>query len=234
MQHAAGQASRRGPSVLGVVVCAGLVFAALAGYMRVREAELGRGARAAGGEGRGDMPTSQAPPQIAEIGRAIAAMQLVTVMLETRVEVRTRDESWLGDVDATVRVPVRLFYGTDFSRARVDSVALGPLATAYLVRLPAPQRIATEVFPEREESNVETGWLRFRRIGGEYTLGLARRSIAEEARRMVLTLEDEEMIRERTRERVVELVRAIAGESASVRVAFDDRQAEAAPTEERP
>jgi hypothetical protein len=127
-------------------------------------------------------------------------------------------------------VPVRLFYGTDFSLARVEPVRLGPLATAYIVRLPAPGRVATELYPELEESQVQTGWLRFRIVAGEYALGLARRSLGEEARRMLLRAEDLEMVREQTRLRVSELVRAIAGDDATVTVTFDD--APATPKEE--
>ncbi len=204
---------QRGPSLLAIAACAGAIFVGLAAYLRSQEEGLRGAMNAAPAPGK-------PPPQVAGVQQAVSAMQLVTVVLDTHVTVTARDESWRGDVDANIKVPVRLLYGTDFSRARVDSVKLGPLASAYLVRVPEPSRIATEVFPEREESQVQTGWLRFRAVGGEYTLGLARRSVAEEARRMVLRPEDQEMVRERTRARVVELVKAVAGQGASVTVTF--------------
>lgn len=218
--HSGGPA--RGPSMLGILLAGAAVFAGLALFLRAQEYAIR------------PEPLLEAPrlppPQVAGVEQAVSAMQLVTVVLDTHVVVKTKDQSWMGDVNAEVRAPVRLLYGTDFSRARVESVKLGGLSTAYLVRVPAPSRIATEVYPEREESRVETGWARFRALGGEYTLGLARRSIGEEARRMVLKPEDEEMVRARTRERVVELVKAVAGEGVSVTVAFDEvapRDAEA-------
>jgi hypothetical protein len=149
-------------------------------------------------------------------------MQLVTVTLDSQVRVTARDESWRGNIDASIDVPVRLYFGTDFTNATIESVRLGPVVNAVIVRVPAPQRIATETFPEMERASVDTGWLRFRAIGGEQALGLARRSLGEEARRMVLRAEDQELVRDQTRERVIELVKAIAGEHATVRVDFDD------------
>lgn len=211
----------RGPSIPAIFMGAVALFAGLAGYLHWQQQGIVASAPAQ------QTGPRQPPPQIADVHLAVRAMQLVTVTLDTQVTVNAKDESWRGDVDATIKVPVRLFYGTDFSRARVESVKLGPLASAYLVRVPAPARIATEAYPELEESQVQTGWLRFRAVGGEYALGLARRSIGHEARRMLLREEDLEMIRDHTRQRVSALVKAIAGEDATVTVAFDDAVASA-------
>ncbi len=215
-----------GPSIPAIALAALGLFAALAGYLRWMQA--GAFAPAEAGALAGRAPP---PPQVVDVHRAVQAMHLVTLTLDTTVVVTARDENvWRGDIDATLRVPVRQYYGADFSRARVDSVRMGPLLTSYLVILPPPRRIATETFPEREVSDVSTGWLRFRSIGGEHALGMARRSSGEEARRMVLNPADEQMLLEETRGRVAQLVRAIVGDNASVTVIFDESLA-AAPAE---
>lgn len=211
-------APRPGPSIPVLLLAALVLFASLASFMRWMQGEALSAANPAP-----TGPNQPPPPQVADVHRAIQAMQLVTVTLDTTITVAARDESaWRGNIDATLRVPVRLYYGADFSRAKIDSLKMGPLITAYLVTVPSPRRIATETYPERESADVSTGWLRFRSIGGEYTLGMARRSIGEEARRMILHAEDEVMVREQTRQRVVQLVKAIAGDSATVTVSFDD------------
>jgi hypothetical protein len=210
----------RGPSIPTIFLGGLALFGALAGYLHWQQSQFAAPSAAE------QLATRERPPQLADVRQAVRAMQLVTVTLDTQVTINARDESsWRGDVDATITVPVRLFYGTDFSLARVESLKLGPLVTAYLVRAPEPTRIATEVYPEHEESQVQTGWLRFRSIAGEYALGLARRSIGEEARRMVLRPEDAEMIRDHTRQRLTELVKAIAGEDVTVTVMFEDAAA---------
>ncbi|MGQ0628163.1 MAG: hypothetical protein ACT4PL_08710 [Phycisphaerales bacterium] len=157
---------------------------------------------------------------VAEVSRVVRAMKLVTVEVETMVEVRTRDESWMGNVDATVRVPTTLYYGTDLSAARVDVLDAGPLGTEYAVRIPEPRRIATEIYAEREQSEVNAGWLRLKSMAGEKYLGLARKLVSDEARRMVLNPEDARGVREQTIARVRELLTVFVGERARVRVEF--------------
>lgn len=217
----------RGPSIVAVLLGAVLLAGSLAAYLRWEQERALGGVRLAG-EGAAVGPDGKArrpaaPPQVADVSKAVRAMQLVTVTLDTSVTVRARDESWRGNIDAEIRVPVRLYFGTDFSAASVESIRLGGgrgLVDAYVVRVPEPRRIATETYPELEQARVDAGWMRFRSIGGEEVLGHARRSLGEESRRMVLTLADQAMVRDQTRRRVEDLVRAIAGERASVRVEF--------------
>jgi hypothetical protein len=158
---------------------------------------------------------------VADVAGAVRAMKLVTVHIDTTVAVTKVDTSWRGDVEATVRAPARLLYGTDLSRLGDDAVRVGPLGTSYIVRIPRPQRIATEVFAERDRPDVRTGWLRLRSRAGEYYLGLARRSLHEQARELVLAPEDARMVEEATREQVRDLVRAIVGREASVVVVYE-------------
>ncbi len=204
---------RRSLIIVVGVACA--LFAALVVQQRVMEGRAVR--RALVGEGL------RGPPRaLADVASAARTMKLVTVEIETSVTARVRDESWRGDVTAQVTAPARLMYGTDLSRMDVSRVGFSPLEGRYVVRVPRPERLATEVFPEREAARVETGWLRFRTRAGEYVLGLARRALGEQARHMRLREEDAEQVREATREQVARLVRSIVGEQTSVGVVFDD------------
>jgi hypothetical protein len=177
------------------------------------------------------------PP--AQVAAAVRAMKLITVQLDTMVTVERGEESWRGDVKAQVKVPVRLHYGTDLTALDVSrvthsltlaGVAEGP-GGVYVVKLPRPERVATEVFREQENADVKTGWLRLRSQAGEYFLGLARRDASDEARDLTLLPADEAYVRTVTREQVSALVMAVVGEEASVRVLFDEETlADAAPT----
>lgn len=166
------------------------------------------------------------PVQVAEVDRALEAMSLVTVILETKVTASAGDESWRGDVHASVTVPVRLLFGTDLSRAHVDVQNLSPITRTYRVTCPTPERLATELFTGREAAEVQLGWLRFRTRAGEYYLGQARTRLTEAASSMRLNDDDARRVREQTRERVLALVRLVLGDDearrASVEVVFSD------------
>ena len=110
------------------------------------------------------------------IATAARALKLVTVELDTTVLSRSSDSSWRGGVSASVQAPAKLAYGTDLSHLEPDDIAFDQLLRSCLVRVPPPRRIATEVFAERERTEVRVGWARFRSLSGEYHLGLARRS----------------------------------------------------------
>lgn len=165
-------------------------------------------------------------PQVAEIDRALEAMSLITVILESRVTSTVKDESWRGNVDAMVTVPVRLFFGTDLDRARVSVTELSPLARTYRITVPPPRRLATELITDRESANVDLGWLRFRTRAGEYFLGQARRQLSEAAAAMTIDESQALRVRDETRTRLVRLVTLVLGEQeaarAQVRVDFDD------------
>lgn len=158
----------------------------------------------------------------AEVERAVRAMRLVTVQVETTATSRRAHESWRGDVSASVRAPVLLHFGTDLSRMRVDAVSLSPITGACVVRVPPPERIAAEVDGSDETTDVRVGWGRLRTRAGEYWLGQARRGLAAEARRLSLAPADAERVRAMTREQVASLVRRIVGPRVAVTVLFDD------------
>jgi len=207
------------------VAAAAVLFLALAGLMRwmqvggVRDV-LNRGGAAAGVE----------PPPVAQVQRAVEAMQLVTIRLDTAVSVSAKDVSWRGDVVASVRVPVSLFYGVDLARARVEEYDVG-VSRGLLVRVPAPVRLATELYQMTEEAEVQTGWLRWRALSGEAMLGLARKSLGDEARRMVLTPEDQTRVLDDSRTRIERLVKVFVGPRAAVRVEFDKHSGQATDAE---
>jgi hypothetical protein len=158
---------------------------------------------------------------VAEVASALRAAKLVTVEIDASVRVERGDTSWRGDVSAAVTVPVRLHYGTDLSRLAGEGTAYSPALGAYVVRIPRPERIATEVFSERERAEVEAGGLRLRSRAGEYYLGLARRDAAPAARELVLRPEDAAHVERVTREQVEALVKRLAGPDARVRVIFE-------------
>jgi hypothetical protein len=158
---------------------------------------------------------------VAEVATLAAALKLVTVEVETTAKSERTSESWRGDVTASVKAPTRLLFGTDLSALRVDQVALSPLSGAYLVRVPPPTRVATEVDGGQEEAKVDVGWARTRSIAGEYWLGQARKGLYDEARRLALSPEDAVRVRETTREQVAALLKKVVG-AAPVRVAFED------------
>jgi hypothetical protein len=148
-------------------------------------------------------------------------MKMVAVEIDTSATATREHESWRGDVSARVTVPVRLLFGTDLSRLRIDSVAVSPVAGSYIVRVPRPERLATEVDGSQETVDVRVGWLRLRSMSGEYWLGQARVGLYEEARRLLLSPEDAAAVREVTRDQVASLVRKVTG-SAPLTVLFED------------
>lgn len=157
----------------------------------------------------------------AEVARLAAALKLVTVEVETTARAERTSESWRGDVTASVTAPTRLLFGTDLSGMSVETVAFSPLSGAYLVRVPPPARVTTEVDGGQEETKVVVGWARTRSIAGEYWLGQARKGLYDEARRLALSPGDAVRVRETTREQVAALLKKIVGDAA-VRVAFED------------
>jgi hypothetical protein len=172
------------------------------------------------GEGIRDQLTSAGRPRpLAEVASAVREMKLVTVEVNTSVESSAEDASWRGDVNARVCAPVRLLYGTDLSKLEIGSLALSPATGAYLVRIPVPERIATEVCTE-QDPEVQVGWMRLRSRAGEYYLGLARRDLYQRACELALSPEDAAMVRRTTREQVEAMVRKIVGAKTPVTVTF--------------
>lgn len=166
--------------------------------------------------------------ETARVLGSIQQLKLVTVELATHVNSESAEESWRGDVRARVDAPVKLHFGTDLSQLEADQVRRSPLGDQWVVTIPPPQRVATEVFGEREQTDVSVGWLRSRSMSGEKHLGLARRDLYEAARRLELSEKDMLRVRSETREQMGKLMRTIVGPWAGVTVRFTD-EVEAAP-----
>ncbi|HYE03248.1 MAG TPA: DUF4230 domain-containing protein [Phycisphaerales bacterium] len=201
---------------LGPLLTAGLLFAGLSLLMRAQERGLVRAI------GTVDAPMDPAGPpvRIAEIASAVRALKLVTVEITSTAIAQSQDESWRGDVSALVRAPVRLFYGTDLSRLDAASITWSPGLAGLVIRVPAPRRIATEVYGEAERYDVRAGWARFRSRAGEYHLGLARSRLHEAAVAMRLDPRQAEDVRRMTREQVAGLVRTLTQGRVPVEVVF--------------
>jgi hypothetical protein len=204
-------------ALVGVAVALGL-----GAYLHSLQTSLISSARA-----QAMLDASRPPRAVAEVAQAVRAMKLVTVEIDTKVKVERSDVSWRGDVAVAVEAPVRLSYGTDLSRMSVDGVKFAGLLggrASYVVRVPRPTRIATEVFHETTDPLVQLGWLRMRSRAGEYYLSQARKDLPEEARDLVLLPQDAAKVEQVTREQVARLVQAIVGDEASVRVEFEEAE----------
>jgi hypothetical protein len=211
--------ARRGGAayLLVLFILAGAVFAGLAVYLRGLQREAVTGAAI-----RDQLTSGGAPRPLADITRTLREMKLVTVEIDSKVLSESDDQSWRGDVAAKVETPVRLLYGVDLSRITTDRLAFSPVGGAYLVRIPPPERIATEICGGDESIDVQVGWARLRSRAGEYYLGLARRDLYERARELTLSPEDARTVREATREQTEAAIRKIVGPAAPVTVAFED------------
>lgn len=158
----------------------------------------------------------------AEVRRALQAMALLTVVLEVPVTVASGDESWRGDVRASVSADAKLFYGIDLSKASVTRTDLGALAERYTITVAPPQRLASEITRIDAESPVELGWLRFRRLSGEYHIAEARRKLPDAIAALRLSEQDAAMVRQETLVRLETLVKLITGVNTLVEVRFSD------------
>jgi len=158
----------------------------------------------------------------ANVVRHLRTCELVTSRIETTVRAQNNDDNWFGSVVATVEAPARLSYGVDLSKLESSRVVFSPIGGVYSLKVPAPKRIATEVFTGQEKTGVELAGLRFRSMAGEAQLGVARARLHEQALKMRITGADLERVRESARAEIEGLVKRIVGENASVRVSFDD------------
>lgn len=194
---------------VGAVVACGLLGA---GMLRLQQERALESAALLAGEAA---PSTR-------VVRHLRASELITSRIETIVRAQNTDENWFGTVVATVEAPARLSYGVDLSKLEASRVLFSPIGSVYSVVVPVPRRIATEVFTGQEKTDVELAGLRMRSMAGEAQLGLARTRLHEQALKMRLTGSELARVREGAREQIEQLVRRIAGESASVRVRFED------------
>jgi hypothetical protein len=160
---------------------------------------------------------------LAEVVETTRALKLVTVIVDSKVRTKVRDERWRGTASAEVEAPVRYVYGVDLAGLDPGAIRMGNILGLYEITIPRPTRIATEVDGSRPvEEVVEVTGTRFRSQAGEFYLGLARKEIYDQARKNNLPPETMDEIYTQTREQVEALVRRFIGPSAEVRVRYKE------------
>src|SRR5579863_417954 len=151
---------------------------------------------------------------VAEVVETTRALKLVTLMIDTSVQTRVRDERWRGTASAVVKAPVRYVYGVDLAGLDPDAIRLGKILGIYEITIPRPTRIATELDGSHPvEEVVEVTGTRMKTVAGEYYLGLARKEIYDMAKKSELPREKMDEIYATTREQVETLVRRFVGPS---------------------
>lgn len=197
---------------LSLSVLALALFGGLAVIMRDAQQSVLRFAAETGPSGRAD--------EVPALAQTLRALKLITVEINTTVSTESADESWRGDVLASVRAPVTLYYGVDLAALSAGDLSRSPLSGEWTIRVPAPRRLATEVRGTDEQLQVKVTGLRLRDVAGEYHLGLARMRLHQRASRMTLSPEDREHLEHATQEQVQTLVRLLSGTTAAVNVEF--------------
>jgi hypothetical protein len=200
-------------------LAAGLaVFVPLAVFMRATQQEAIQ-------QGVAAMQTDpDVTRRIAQVRSAVAALKLITVEIDTTVQVSRGDENWRGSIQATVEVPVRLRYGVNLAEIGKDDVVHSTLgggpAGLLVISLPQPTLLGTEVFTEHERTSIISKGIRFKSMSGEHFLGLARRDAAAAARALLLRPEDAARVRDITVKQVQELVHRFFGSDIETQVRF--------------
>lgn len=162
--------------------------------------------------------------RVAQVRSAVAALKLITVEIDTTVQVSRGDENWRGSIQATVEVPVRLRYGVNLAQVGPNDVVHSALgggpAGLLVITLPQPSLLGTEVFTEQERTSITSKGIRFKSMSGEHFLGLARRDAAAAARGLLLRAEDAARVRDITVTQVRELVRRFFGNDIEAEIRF--------------
>lgn len=217
-----------------VLFLAAGMFVGLRLYLQRQQAAALATARDVAALPGGDSPASRPSRPVAEVAELLRRLKLVTVEIRTDVESARVDESWRGDVRASVTAPVRLYYGCDLTEVVGAGTPAGNgrgaglrpdvLTQGYTLRVPRPVRLAVEVEGDGEQTDVRVGWGRFRDLAGEYQLGLARTGLYREARSLRLRPGQQRQVEQATRDQLIALVRALAagGDPVHVGVEFID------------
>lgn len=196
----------------------GAIFAGLAVLLHSQQEELVSTSRI---ESQFDEEGKLRP--LADVVETTRALKLVTVIINSRVRTKVKDERWRGTASAVVEAPVRYVYGVDLSGLDPDAIRMGKILGMYEITIPRPARIATELDGSHPvEEIVEVTGTRLKSRAGEYYLGLARKEIYEKARKSELPAETMDEVYTTTREQVETLVHRFVGPSSEVRVKFKE------------
>lgn len=154
--------------------------------------------------------------------RLVRSLKLVTVEAEATASASRFDQNWRGRAEARVSAPVRHLYGVDLTNLRDDAISTGEILGTLSLRLPTPERIASEVDFDELRERVDVGGWRFRSGIGAQLLNQARLGVGRAAPEATLSLEQQQEIRAQTRERVRELVTKLLRGHRIVIVRFED------------
>lgn len=230
-------AGRRAWKRWGVVgILALLVGVSVAVSERMREQRILRGAHAKGSFGQNASENDSLRDEkrrnvnAVMLAATLRDLRLVTVRMDHAVTATAVTESWRGDVQANVSAMATTLFGVDLSRLRDEDIRVNALTGTVTVRLPLPERIATEIQTPADEQaiDVRVGWARLRDVAGEYYLGQARARLHEAARAQLLSPSQRMEVERLTREQVAKLVRALGAGGIEtgdeVRVEFVDSE----------
>ncbi|WP_197440143.1 DUF4230 domain-containing protein [Polystyrenella longa] len=161
---------------------------------------------------------------LSEVAEITRSLNLVTVVIDSKVRVRMSADSWRGDVSAVVEAPVRYVYGVDLSNLEPNAFHAGKVFGGYDIEVPRPKRIAVEVDGSNPiDEVVQVTGTRFRTRAGEYYLGLARKKLYEQAKKETLSEEEMKKVHDTTKEQIEDLVRRFVGERAYVNVRYENK-----------
>src|SRR5262245_53793931 len=121
------------------LVIGALIFAGLAFYLHSQQGEL---LSHGGIDAQLDENGKLRP--LAEVIETTRALKLVTVIVNSRVRTKVRDERWRGTASAQVEAPVRYVYGVDLAGLDPGAIRMGNILGMYEITIPHPTRIATE------------------------------------------------------------------------------------------
>lgn len=170
-------------------------------------------------------PAAAAAPAtcpVAVVVDAARQLKLVTYSFKTTVDAAVLSDKWYGDATAKVRAPVRYQYGIDLDSLRADNVFYDAIGKRYVFVVAPPTRIAAEVDLAEMQSAIDVSGMRWKSQNLDQ-LERARKLLADRAKTMTLSPDDERKLTDASREQIEALLRRILaqqGEDAAVVVRF--------------
>lgn len=151
---------------------------------------------------------------VAVVVDAARQLKLVTYSFKTNVDARVISDKWYGDASARVLAPVRYQYGVDLGSLRAEDVFYDAIGRRYVFVVAPPTRIAAEVDLAEMQTALSVSGMRWKSQNQDQ-LERARKLLADRAKTMTLTPDDERKMTEATREQVAGLLRKILMQQGS-------------------
>lgn len=167
-----------------------------------------------------EVPPGQTPPiiQVTRFLDCIRQLKLFTVEIRGQATATITDECWRGVASATVTAPVRYQYGVDLDELADRSIAYSAASDTWIIKLPPPRRLATEIGPAGARESLEIRGLRWRSRAGEAVLRRAREAARLEAHTAALTESMRRQVYDQTRLQVAQAVSRLAADGRKVSV----------------